>query len=206
MTENTGNNTPGEGPQAGSEQGSGKSELAALIEQYEAGKQTDGGHAADIAKVVKAVEPAVTFVEEQKAKAAVESHKARVEKAIESVMDNEALAGFKQKPSAKQIVRDFMHGFAERTPEFNEAFSKADADPGAFEAILERARTSFITERLPEFTTDRSDIEAAKAAVAGQTASSPGPSEGPTVSEMFSMSDADWKKHTARKLAEAASA
>jgi hypothetical protein len=156
---------------------------------------------ADIGKVLKAVQPAVDYVNEVKA----EKQQAQFDGEVKDVLDFFSEADeLKELPD--KLKRGFLEAHAQEDLEFKTAFDNRAKAPKAWEAAKETARDAF-TELVSDLPGSkvRSDVEAAHAAVDGTTEDKPASEEGPSPEQKAQMSDFEWRKYTQdqERLAEA---
>lgn len=195
------NNADGSAKPGSEASSSEQSELSRLISEYEG---SDDGKT--VAKVLKAIKPAVDHVEEErqnKAKARVDD---MIKEATDFLLDSEDLEVFKKTvKNPGRLARGYIEGLARESKDFEKAaddFFRGENEAG-WKAQLGEARKSFVEEfgALKDLA-GRDDTEAARLAVAGQTSTEP-PDEGPSVAKMFSMTDQEWENYKAEELAKA---
>ena len=192
-------------------------ELDSLIKEYEGGTNSSDTtvlkpvpapvsapqptNNADIGKVLKAVQPAVDYVNEVKAKAQQEQFDGDVKEVLDFFSEADEL---KELPD--KLKRGFLEAHAQDDKEFKTAFENRTKAPKAWETAKETARDAF-TELVSDLPGSkvRTDVEAAHAAVDGTTEDKPASEEGPSPEEKMRMSDFEWRKHTEaeERLAEA---
>jgi len=177
---------------------SGDSDLASLLSEYEEGTQPKAVTAPtpDLSKLA----PVIKFAEQAMAASQKETFEKDVNSAVDTLSEDEA---FKALP--KTITRRMLIGYSFDNPNFDKAFEQRSQNPRIWDAALKEARSALAEEvkSIPFASTDRDDIEAAKAAVAdGDTIQ---PDTGPSPTEMAQMSDVEWANFVAKELSGEAS-
>lgn len=197
-------------------------ELESLIKEYEGGTETpdtktpdtkspdiktndiktaDITPTVDIGKILKAVQPAVDYVNEVKA----EKQQDRFDTDVKDIMDYFSEVD-ELKVLPDKLRRGFLEAHAQESPDFKTAFENRAKNPKAWETARELARDAF-TELVAELPSSkvRTDVEAAKAAVDGTTEDKPASDDGPSPVQKMGMSDFEWRQHKEEqeRLAEA---
>jgi hypothetical protein len=174
----------------------GESELDRLLAEFEAKGKTATAQDA-VAKVVTTMKPVVQFVEREMQDRQRQALEGDIEGAVKFMTEPEDL-----KAVPKRLVRGFLEGYGIENQTFAKAFAERKSDPTKWQNELGNARTLFEAElkQLPGSKV-RTDIAAAKAAVAGSSSSS----ETPTDDEkaIAKMSDTEFLEFRRKRLAEA---
>lgn len=178
----------------GTEDKAQESDLAALVRQYE--QETGDG---DRAALLKSLQPVVDFAKGEmssREQAAVEE---AIDQAYKFVTDDDSLKGLN-----KTVVRGFLEAYGVENPDFSEAFRNQKKNPGAWKSELGKGRewVKKQFEGLIKKSDMRSDLEAAKAAVAGTSTEEP-EKEKVDPAKLFAMSDSAFNQHVAAEIAKA---
>lgn len=181
---------------AGSEAQKGGSELDALLGEFDstAGK-SEPKTKAELQRVLADIKPVADYVRsDMEAKARAESGKA-IDAAVSAVKGD-------LKDIPDKVARGWLYERSENQ-EFLSAFQNRQKNPKAWQAALAEASKDFSTEFKAEDTSKRvaSDINAARASVAGATETKGEAPKGPSVIEKARMSDAEWAAYKAERYA-----
>lgn len=148
--------------------------------------------------------PVIEFAKAEltaRAKAAVDND---IKAAVDFLTEPEELKGL---PS--RFVRGYAEAYAIENPDFGRAFNERQSNPTRFKAHLAKAREALLDDfkKLPGNMV-RTDIEAAKAAVSGQSNQPAADGDMPSPEEMFNMPEHEFRafKMKRARMAEAASA
>ena len=199
----TDDKTGSDAAQGQADESGSKSALSDLINEYES--QKDSGK--QVLDALKAVEPAVKYVEKREALDNKERLDGMINTAIDKVLESDDLKDFKDR-IPRRLVHGFLGARTESDKEFSDVMRRhyAEGDETAFNAQIEKARTDFVTDLKGLVgKSDRDDIEAAKAAVSGQTSTPPPEkSDLPAPEDMFEMSGQEFNKLLKTEIRKAA--
>ncbi len=181
----------------------GESELDSLLKEYESSPQsTAQATTSDVGRVLSHLKPVVDYAKFSMEKDQKDAVDQDIAKAYEFIQEDEELKGLKT-----THVRGFLEAYAVENPSFAKAFKERAQSPEAWKSALESGRDwlkgEFGGMSKSGVSSDLTDLEAAKAAVAGTTESAASKDDGPTPTEMFAMSDQKFKQLMDRKIAEA---
>lgn len=181
-------NTTNGGQTARTEIGSAGTDLDGLLNEFESPKPVTQPRP-DIS-VLKAIKPVIDYVDTEmktKAKTALDED---IKKAVSFVKEDESVKALPDK-----IVRGFLEGHAAEDPSFAQAFQNRQADPNTWQAKLADARKAFSEEvkGLPGNMV-KSDVEAARAAVAGSRSEPVGDKQ-PSAVELSRMSQREFDNY-----------
>ena len=197
------NQKTGDARAASAEPASGESELDSLLREYESTAPNTQSGSGDVGKVLSHLKPVVDYAKNSMEKDHQNSVDQDITKAYEFMQETEELKGLKT-----SHIRGFMEAYAVENPSFSKAFREREQNPERWSSALEKGRDWLKEEiggmRKSNNSEDQTDLEAAKAAVAGATDSaSKEQSEGPTPTDMFAMSDQKFKQLMDREIAKA---
>jgi hypothetical protein len=191
----------GDGRSASPEPAPGESELDSLLREYETTAPAATSGSADVGKVLNHLKPVVDYAKTSMDKDRQDAVDQDIAKAYEFMQETEELKGLKP-----THIRGFMEAYALENPSFAKAFHERAQNPESWKAALESGR-NWLKEEIGGMGksngSDLTDLEAAKAAVAGTTDSPPSQDTGPSPTEMFAMSDQKFKELMEQKIAEA---
>lgn len=183
--------------------GSQESEsLNSLLSEWEtdSGSQSAAQPRDDFAKTVRGLKPVVDFARSEMDRKASETAQQEVGEALSFVKEAEEL-----KEVGDPVVRGLMEAFALEDKAFAKAFQNRGDNPEAWKQALGRSRDWAVDQikGLPGMK-DRSDIEAAEAAVAG-TGNGNAPSEDdlPSTAAMVNMTAREWRQFVMEQEAKA---
>lgn len=164
---------------------SGESELDKLLSDFK--QQTPPQQAVETS-IIKELAPVIKYAKgrmEDDERAAFNDD---VAKAVTFVSEAEEVKGLPQR-----FVRGYLHDLAAEQPTFRDAFVNRRQSPEDWEKALTNARTA-IAEEAKVFMGGRlrTDIEAARAAVTGQSSTAPPEKPLPSNTELENMSDRDY--------------
>jgi hypothetical protein len=192
MTTTEAPNTSDGAPSGRTENGSAGTDLDKLLSEFES--PNPGIQPRAEATVLKALKPVIDFADAEmttRAKAALDGD---IAKAVDFVKEE-------AKDIPPRLVRGFLEGYAAENQAFRHAFENRHTDPNTWQTKLGEARGEFVKEigSLPGNTV-KSDVEAARAAIAGR--SEPiGDKPELSAAELVAMPqhefDALWKKQAA---------
>lgn len=179
---------------AGSESSASETDLDRLLSEFQEGTRPAPSAQAAF---FKPIEPILRYVEEDrqaKAKTAFDADVAQAMDALTADSDD-----YKALP--KRFVRGYLETYAIENPSFKEAFTNKREDPAGWQAALGKAKGEFQDEAKP-FVSGRlkSDVEAANAAVAGQSSTRLSPDEIVSPAKIHAMTDQEFKAHKQRLL------
>ena len=123
-----------------------------------------------------------------------------VDEAISALLEADETKGV-----PKRLVKGFLVDLYNEDQEFKAAFDNRTKNKSAWKGALAKAKDDLVEQvkTLPQNKV-RSDVEAARAAVAGsKTNPSRESASDPDASAMFAMSDQEWGKYLAKKSSEA---
>lgn len=168
---------------------SGESELDTLLKEYETDRTPETKPNGDVGRVVKALQPVVDYARNSMARDQADAVKGDLDTAFKFVTEADGL-----KTLEPDDVRGFLEAYGANHPNFAKAFENRSKNPEVWNEALGKGR-DWMTERFAKFSssTDRGDIEAAQAAVTGTTDQVPDAKDGPSVPDMFAMSDVQWE-------------
>lgn len=194
--------------QAGSSEAQqGESALDQLLAEWEKQGTTDSTKAVEPpspvsgASALQALKPVVEFAQQEMSQRQADRVTKDIDAAVEFISQPDDLKGLK-----KSTAIGLLEAYAREDPSFTQAFNKRQAAPQEWKAGLEKAREwvkSTVAELRGQQTDIRSDVEAAKAAVQGQSNRA---AEEPQLDpvEMFNMSDQEFEQIIAKERAKAA--
>lgn len=187
-------NTANGGQPARAETGSAGADLDGLLKEFETPNPGTASPRADMS-VLKAIKPVIDYVDTEmktKAKSALDED---IKKAVGFVKEDESAKALPDK-----LVRGFLEGHAVEDESFARAFQNRQADPSTWQAKLADARKALAEEikSLPGNMV-KSDVEAARAAVAGR--SEPVGDTAPSAIELASMSQRDFDDYVKKQIA-----
>ena len=162
MTQQTDNRTSGNGSAVADPEPStsGDSDLDTLLKGYQPGAQSPTHN-----PILARLSPVIAFAEKEMASQAVAAFEKDVQGAVEFLADSEDTKALPQ-----IFVRGFLDAYAVQNPDVREAFAKRGEDPAGWRSALGRMKTDFDKDAKALLNGRiRSDVEAAQAAVAGQS-------------------------------------
>lgn len=175
--------------------------LETLLKEYEKEPKPDGHKkpAPDLTALLKEFTPVIEFAKGEKQRRAMEETLAEVDKALLYLLEADETKG-----ASKRLIRGFLNDYWNENPEFQEIYNNRKKNPDLWTQSLDKARKALIDDlrTLPQ-SKIRTDIEAAKATVAGLK-SAKDKDEGPQLpsnSEMMAMSDQEFRKLKAKLVA-----
>jgi hypothetical protein len=197
-----------EGTQAGSSEAQqGESALDQLLSEWEkqGSADTEATKPSGVsgATALKALKPVVDFAQQQMTEKQTEGVTKDIDAAVEFISEPDELKGLKSSTAI-----GLLEAYAREDPSFTEAFNSRKQSPQEWKAGLEKAR-DWVKTTVAELrgtegsTSTRSDVEAAKAAVQGQT-NQAADDEQPDPTAMFKMSDDEFGEVLAKERAKAA--
>lgn len=187
-------------PKGASEDESQGSDLTALLQQYH--QETGDKDSKDHLRVLESLKPVVDFAKQQMSKNEQDEVNQSIDNAYKFVTEEKALKGLN-----KTIVRGFLEAYGVENPRFYEAFRDQRKDPDTWKSELAKGR-DWVKGQYEELLKGvgksdiRSDLEAAKAAVAG-TSTDDDPGDKVDAQKLFDMSDSDFDKFMRSELAKA---
>lgn len=188
MTQQTDNRTNGNSPAvAGAEpDSSGQSALDKLLSEYKAGTQTPAEPASMAA--LKALEPVIQFAEGERQSRIKEAFDAEVKSAVDYLTESE-----EAKAVPARFTRGYLDAYAVENPAFKAAFETRQADPAGWKAALGKCRDAF-NEDIKGLTGNklRTEVEAARAAAAGQSTQQAAPAGAKSSQELRKMNDREF--------------
>jgi hypothetical protein len=193
--------------QAGtSEAQQGESALDQLLSEWEKQGSTDTEATTPSgvsgATALKALKPVVDFAQQQMTEKQTEGVTKDIDAAVEFISEPDELKGLKSSTAI-----GLLEAYAREDPSFTEAFNSRKQSPQEWKAGLEKARdwvkTTVAELRGTEGSNTRSDVEAAKAAVQGQS-NQAADDEQLDPATMFKLSDQDFEEVLAKERAKAA--
>ncbi len=176
---------------AGSEAESETSDLDALLQEYE-----KDGNKPRPDRTLRAVKPIIDFARSEMAKSQTNALKQDLDNACSFLKEAETLSEIDNK-----LLIGFMEAYAQDNAKFRKAFEKRSEDPDVWQAQLEKGREWLEGTIKETFKTKTSDVEAAKAAVKGQ--SEKAEAKGPDTNEMLNMSGVKWQQFLDSEIAKA---
>lgn len=176
------------------ETNSAGTDLDGLLNEFEA--PNPGSQPRAETTVLKAIRPVIEFAETEmrtRAKTALDSD---IKSAVSFVQEDAAAKAIPPK-----IVRGFLEGYAADDVSFAAAFQNRQKDPDAWQKQLGKAKGAFLEEikGLPGNTV-KSDVEAARAAIAGR-AEPAGETNLPSPPDMMNMSEREFKTLVQKQIA-----
>jgi hypothetical protein len=175
----------------------------ALIKEFEA--KTGDSAKPKKSQVLNDFRELADYVRQDKTDKQQQALKKDIENAVDFVSKGDG-----QTKLPKTILRGMLEGYAAEDEAFAKAFQNRAERPTEWQAQLEKGRkwaADQVKGFTPKETKSRSDIEAAKAAVAGtenEAGSDDDDSNLPSPAEMFDMSGSEFKKLLNKERAKAA--
>lgn len=186
----------------------GETALDQLLSQWDQqqGNGTDAaGKAPDTVSgttALQALKPVVEFAQREMSERQTKQVNDDMQAAVEFISEPDDLKGLKG-----NVAIGMLEAFAREDPSFVKAFEQRQTNPSEWKAGLEKAR-DWVKDAVTDFKgggteSVRSDVEAAKAAVQGQTTQA-AETEGPNPVELFNMSDQDFEEVLQKERAKVA--
>lgn len=154
------------------------------------------------ATVLESLKPVVEFAQNELTNKSAERIQSDMDAAVTFLNEDDSLKGLKG-----NMAMGMLEAYAREDPTFAKSFEQRGESPLQWREHLEKAR-DWVKETITDFSgasqeSVRDDLEAAKAAVQGQTNRADNTSEGPSAVEMFNMSDTDFEALKAAERAKA---
>lgn len=193
MTNTETPNTANGGTPSRTETGSAGTDLDGLLREFDT---PNPGPKPDTTHVVKALQPVIEFAQTEMNTRAKAAHDGDIKKAVEFVQEEESVKAIPPK-----VIRGLLEVHAAENPDFAEAFKNRQTDPATWQKQLGTARTAVLGElkSLPGNAV-KTDIEAARAAVAGR-AEPAGDRTAPSPIELMNMSPRDYEAYVSKQIA-----
>ncbi len=143
------------------------------------------------ATVLETLKPVVEFAQNELTSKSAQQVQNDMDAAVTFLNEDETLSGLKG-----SMAMGMLEAYAREDPTFAKSFEQRGESPLQWRQHLEKAR-DWVKETVVEFSggekqeSVRDDLEAAKAAVQGQTIRAENTSDGPSAFEMFNMSDTE---------------
>jgi flagellar motility protein MotE (MotC chaperone) len=175
---------------------SGDSDLNSLLNEYQEGTKP-AVEKTVVQPDLSKLDPVIRFAEAEMQRTQRESIEKDVSAAVDRVAEAEK---FQSLP--KTLTRRMLVAYAFDNKDFDTAFNNREQNPAAWDAAIAKAQEELSSEveGLNFASSDRDDIEAAKAAVDGVVDVSSDADDGPSAAELSNMSDTEWRRFIDEEL------